>query len=499
MNLWFVLTWSVLRTVVVASMAVWMGRGILRQIDRCVSSSWRGIWLAAALIPLLMPELVVGFTYRLTAQHLTDSVWGTELLYAIVMLARSCAVSILVQCLIPRSAVTPESVHSWRLLNAQGVFAGWVYLRLLLTGPWRNPLLAWCLTALVTFQDFETAALVQVDRHPIVWTVWLFDANAGNQILRHTLMLIAAPVVFEMLLLLPCLLLISPHDGSTGNLRPLSGVEDRGTSKFVRSPVQSWLALLATVTAGWILVGHPVALSVPELARGMAALSRDLAGVSRQQAATFGFSATAAALAMTLAVLLRRRNHSVLTCVCLAPGLAGSLALSLTLLVLFQSPGLRWLWDTWLPLLVGQSLLVLPRAWVLLLVLEFISAPEALHSARLLHEGSSDHRATASRLLWRLSRLQWLLALTVLCHWCTWDVTTASALRPVTVEPVVTRLYREMHFSRTESLTALALITATFPLLAAAAGVLVWRVTGCLRRPALRLSRFRRTHVRWFD
>ena len=362
MTLWFVLTWSVLRTVVVASMAVWMGRGVLRQVERCVSSSWRAIWLASALMPLLMPELIVGFTYRLTAQHLTDSAWGTELLYAVVVWARSCAVSILVQRLMPGSAVTPESVHSWRLLNTRGVFAHWVYLRLLLTGPWRNPLLAWCLTALVTFQDFETAALVQVDRHPIVWTVWLFDTNAGNQTLSRTLMLIVAPVLFELLLLLPCLLLISQQERTAKNSWPVRRV----TWKFTEWPVHSWLAALATMIAGWMLVGRPVALSVPELAAGITSLSRDLAGISQQQVATFGFSATAAVLAMIMAVLLRRRNHPVLTCVCLAPGLAGALALSLTLLLLFQIPGLRLLWDTWLPLLVGQSLLVLPRAWVLL-------------------------------------------------------------------------------------------------------------------------------------
>ncbi len=148
---------------------------------------------------------------------------------------------------------------------------------------------------------------------------------------------------------------------------------------------------------------------------------------------------------------------------------------------LFQQPGLRRLGDTWLPMLVGQSLLMLPRAWVLVLVLKSTVSPEGLHSAVILQSGQVEHRRSASQLLWNLLHVRWILAAAVLCHWCTWDVTTASILRPVTVEPVVTRLYQEMHFSRTESLTTLSLITVSIPWL------LLAIVTG-VRRLMLRFS-----------
>jgi hypothetical protein len=463
MTLWLVLTWSVVRTIVVATLAVWIGRGLLRQINRVASAFIRNVWLFAAVVPLLIPELIVGFTYRLTAERLTESVWGTELLYATLSLVRSCAVSVFMQLLLPRSAVTRESVYSWRLLNRRDALAQWNYLRLLVTGPWRSPVVAWCLTALVTFQDFETAALVQVDRHPIVWTVWLFDANAGNQILSHSLRLIIAPVLVEILLLVPCLLLIGRSRDVSGGTSMLSHRIDG----VITQPFDRWFAVAATLAGAALVVGWPVAVSLPELMSGMTALSGDAAGIVRQQTVTFGFSVTAAAIALSTVALLRRRNHSLLTSVCLAPGLAGSLALSLTLLWLFQLPGLRLLWDTWLPLLVGQSLLMLPRAWVLLLVLESVASVEALQSGQLLLRGGRSLRSAGTRILWRMSHLKWLAAVVVLCHWCTWDVTTASILRPVTVEPVVTRLYREMHFSRTESLTLLSLITSLTPVVVA--------------------------------
>ncbi len=471
MTLWLVLSWSVARTIVIATLSVWISRGLLRQIEQTASASVRRMWLLSVMVPLIMPELVIGFTYRLTAQQLTDSVWGTELLYAVLVLVRSCAVCSLVRLLLSRSVVTQESIHSWRLLHRSNSTAQWNHLKLLVTGPWRSALVAWCLTALVAFQDFETAALVQVDRHPVVWTVWLFDANAGNQHLNHSLKLILAPVLFELLLLIPGLLLIGRGDhrammAPTLILRP-GEVRSR--------PLKTWIAFLVTLAGGVLMIGWPVIVSVPELVSGFTVVSGDVQGILQQESTTFGFSVVAAMLAMSTAVLLRRGNNAVLTCACLAPGLAGSLALSLTLLWMFQLPGIRWFWDTWLPLLIGQSLFLLPRAWVLLFVLESVVSEESHKSAHLLLQGNRQHRLAAVRILWRLSHLKWLAAVTLLCHWCTWDVTTASILRPVTIEPMVTRLYREMHFSRTESLTALALITALVPIIVAALATLIWR------------------------
>lgn len=469
MTLWLVLTWSCIRTAIVATLAVWLAQRLLKQIHHCAAQTARRVWLVAALMPLLIPELIVGFTYRLTAQHLTDSAWGTELLYGIILLVRSCAASTLILMLLPRSSVTAESVYSWSLLQDQGLRAQWNHLRLLVTGPWRSAVAAWCLTALVTFQDFETAALVQVDRHPIVWTVWLFDANAGNQLLDYTLRLVIAPVVIELLLLIPILLLIARRSDAAISQSAIP--KPTGTATHAGR----WFAAICTTAGISLVAGGPLFVSLPDLADGMTALTSDVTAIARQQFATFGFSAGAAIVAMSTAVLLRRWNHRMLTCVCLLPGLAGSLAVSLTLLWLFQRPGLVVLWDTWLPLLAGQVLILLPRAWVLLLVLEATVSTESLQSARLLLKGGEQHRASAWKLLWKLSHVKWLATMVVLCHWCTWDVTTASILRPVTIEPVVTRLYREMHFSRTESLTALSAVTLVFPLVMAACTMLAVR------------------------
>ncbi len=472
MTLWFVLSWSVLRTIIISTLAVVLGRRVLRDINSVWSTKWRRAWIVAALIPLLVPELIVGFNYRLTAQKLTESVWGTELLYATVLLIRSCSVSILVLLLLPVSAVTHESIHSWRLLKQRTFLHRWQHLKLLVTGPWRSPVVSWCLTSLVTFQDFETAALIQVVGHPVVWTVWLFDANAGNQSLNQTLVFITAPLLIELVLLIPGLWLIGLNSSAERRIAT-SAHRDPNTS------TASW-TITATALGLFIVAGWPVLISLPELWEGTWTLLQDPAAIVRQQATTLGFSATAAAVSLSGAVLLHRRNKTLTTVIFLLPGLAGSLSLSLILMWSFQQPGLRPLWDKWFPMLLGQSLLMLPRAWVLVLVLKSTVTPEGLYSAALLKSGQLWHRQLAARLLWSLEHIRWLLAAAVLCHWCTWDVTTASILRPVSIEPVVTRLYQEMHFSRTESLTALSLATVAVPWL-------LFAVIAVIRRAILRL------------
>jgi hypothetical protein len=177
------------------------------------------------------------------------------------------------------------------------------------------------------------------------------------------------------------------------------------------------------------------------------------------------------------AIPLRR----ILWLTLLLPGLLGSLVLSLGLLAMFQLPGLRGLYDTWLPMLLGQTLAVLPFAAAVVLLLRRVSAPAALHSANLLAvSGESRIRRQMATIRWRLTTGRWLLGGLIIAHRCFWDVTVASILRPVQVEPVITRLYNEMHYGRTEALMSLSLLAALTPLAIAAAAMLLSRLATVL-------------------
>lgn len=470
--------WSLVRTLFVCTLALVPLAGFRRVLSDERSANRRRFWLAVAIAPFFVPELLTGFQYRLTAASLAaagDSAAHlvlTELLYGTLLLLRAVAVGVLLQGLLPASGVTSASLHTWQLLRGTVTRWDWWrgWLRLNLGGRWRAGVTCWSLMAIVTFQEFETAALMQIDRHPMTWTVWLFDAQAAMQPLSESLRMSLVPLGLELLLLMPCAALLWRSPSTF-----------RGEHELQASPQKSgWLAgwfcgIYAVIAAG-LLVITPVWQSLLPAIDGLIWIFSDarLALQSIQQVlVSAGFSVTATVVSLGVCWQLQSgasgrggTRQRLVTIVLLMPGLLGPLALSLSLLSLFQWGVFRWMYDTWLPMLLGQVLMLLPRAYAMSLFLGTVTDQESLYLARLAgSSGVAGVRRSGRALVWRLRDVRWLLAGLLLTQWCFWDVTVASSLRPVSLEPAVTRLYNEMHFARTEALLGLSFLAALTPLL----------------------------------
>ena len=74
--------------------------------------------------------------------------------------------------------------------------------------------------ALLGFQEFETAALMQIDQYPISWSVWLFDAHAARLPLWDSLKLMIGPLLCELAMLCPacCVLFLRPASDDSGHV-----------------------------------------------------------------------------------------------------------------------------------------------------------------------------------------------------------------------------------------------------------------------------------------
>jgi hypothetical protein len=127
----------------------------------------------------------------------------------------------------------------------------------------------------------------------------------------------------------------------------------------------------------------------------------------------------------------------------------------LFILALFQTPPLRSVYDTPLPLLLALAILLLPLA--LLLGALRSSPTPALHIARQL--GSR-------RLLWVMETRPQAAALGLLfcCAW--FDFTASSILAPVGLTPVFARLHNLAHYGQTAVLSAMLLAAFAVPVLA---------------------------------
>jgi ABC-type spermidine/putrescine transport system permease subunit II len=502
------LLWSFARCVIIASIAVGPVAILVARIEASPTVWSRRLRLLLAVFPLFLPELLIGFNYRLTVTQLTSGTSPltaaicTEGLYSLLMLCRCMAVGVALSMLMPRRNAADESLHSWVLLR-NGMMSGtwWAgWLRLKIFGAWQAPLVAWSVMALVAFQEFETAALMQIDRYPISWSVWLFDAHAARLPLWDSLRMMAGPLLCELMMLGPALyvLLNTPMADGSGL------VCDHGLSSG--PSVWKSVRFSALLTPGIVLFGlwPLIHNALPIVRGGMLMLDNATFKQSLVQILTStGFAVGATVMSMGIALRIcngigERHGASrrfaerfqeqipvanaiplrrVLWMCLLLPGLLGSLVLSLGLLALFQLPGLRGLYDTWLPLLLGQTLAVLPFAVAVVLLLMRVSDPAALQAAKLLamSEESGVRRQMAA-IRWRLTTSRWLLGGLIIAHRCFWDVTVASILRPVEVEPVITRLYNEMHYGRTEALMSLSILAALTPLAIAATAMLLSRL-----------------------
>ena len=501
MTLIFALLWSVVRCVMIASLAVWPVAAIVSRIEASPTVLSRRLRLLLAIFPFFLPELLIGFNYRLTVTQLTSgsspiiAATCTEALYGLLMFSRCLAVGVALSLLMPRRSATEESLHSWGMLRRSMPSATWFrgWLRLKIFGSWQASLVAWSAMALLGFQEFETAALMQIDQYPISWSVWLFDAHAARLPLWDSLKLMIGPLLCELAMLCPacCVLFLRPASDDSGHVsdhswscRPthwtsvrFSALLTPGVVLFAMWPlinnflpiVRGGMLMLHSAmfkqSSGQILTSTGFAIGATVLSMGIAV--RILSALSERQDA--GRQSLSRALNPSLLARVIQTNWALaavnlLSIALLLPGLLGSLVLSLSLLAIFQIAALRILYDTWLPMLLGQTLAILPFALGVVLMLMQTSDPAASHSAKLLELSSETCiRRQSVNIRWRLTTGRWLLGGLIIAHRCFWDVTVASILRPVELEPVITRLYNEMHYGRTEALMSLSILAALTP------------------------------------
>ena len=484
------LLWSLIRCVFVASISLAPVAILTQRIEGFATARSRRLWMFLAVFPFFVPELLIGFNYRLTATQLSQGTSGpfaavsTEFLYLLLLVARSTAFGVAVRQMVTRSSVSKESLHAWnslRPLNSSQQTGsltmmqwrlGWMMLNL--TGPWRSSLIAWSIMALTSFQEFETAALMQIDRYPVTWSVWLFDAHANRQPLSDSIRMILGPLAIELILLSPALWMLLRHapKAAVQSFTPYSD-----SSGLSAHRLRSLLCLSPGIV---LFLVWPLSVNFRSALSGLGAMLQndDLLKMAAEQILTStGFAVAAAIQAINLSGMmqpaLERPDMSSphpqvfkkILLLLLIPGLMGSLVLSLLLVAVFQHSLLRPLYDTWLPMLLGQSLTILPRSFALVVIMNQMTEKSALHSASLLM--SSPHvkiRQHVSSIFWRMTTFRRLLCGLVIAQWCFWDVTTTSILRPVQLEPVVTRLYNEMHYGRTESLMSLTVLSLLIPL-----------------------------------
>lgn len=453
------LGWSLSRSVVVtllvltlaAPLAAWLCG---RRPGRQSLIAW-----GAVLLPLVTPTLMIGYCYRDTAVSLLVRPLLKELMYTALLTIQAVPVAVLMLWFSPPSSVSSAARHCGRQLQIPWRIRCWLW--------WEQRRRAWgpaaALVFLLSFQEAELGTLLQAHG----WPEWLYTRHAGGLPLRESLRRAGVAAALQVPLTLPVLWWLSFPAASADApeaSRPPSNLQSRVAVSWITISL-----LLAVVIPGVQLFrgarqGWPALLEQPS--------------TWRELGDAFLLALTSGGLALALAAWLmrgfqRRGGLAMLGApLLLIPGLMGNLALGLFLATVFQTSPLRMAYDTPVPLILGETGMVLPRV-VLLACCAMRSLRETGRHSLVLLSGSGDpmQRRNVARLDWRLRGRLWGAVAVLTMFWIFLEPVLSSLLAMPGLVPVGWVLYNSLHYGQISALGAkLALAMALFLL----ATVVAW-------------------------
>jgi hypothetical protein len=474
--------WSLLKSVIVMLAGTVTAVQLVAWLHS-VSPRWRVSLWTLVLIPSLTPSLVTGYCYRDTAMAMVHLGWRKEALFTAIIAGQVVPIAALLMWFAPRPAVSASAVHCQRLFRSTNV-SSW---RLWLQANFRSLLPAAAILFLLSFQEADLASLMQTAN----WTEWLFMRHTSGLPVAELLKRAVLPVAIQLPAFIPIFLWLTAPSSSFGE----------SPAPFRATRIGRCWGII------WMLVSLTIVVFIPvwQLCRG----ARQGAGALWLQPQTWReisdallIAVTCGGLAMVTSMMLlrtvsrqgghwwtqgdpkgtpRHQWHTGLFTVLLLPGLLGNLTLGLLIAAVFQTPLLASAYNTPVPLIVGQTLALLPRTALLWCCLSRMSTGTEAHVLTLLKRSATRTSRQAAETRWLVVGRIWFAAAVLVCFWAYLDVLLQSLLEMPGMEPVGKLLYNALHYGRISALAAKLVLAMAVPFLAAAAILLLRRVVSRAR------------------
>jgi len=445
---------ATVRSLLVALLAVVMSPSLATWVTQQSRHRQRVAFLVA-IAPFFAPELITGYCYSSGAFSLVHFPAANAALYFLLLLLKTVPVGMLVVIYSPGSPINASAFHSHRLLSHRARFrdAAEFWIR----GPLHQRLPVFAVSFLVVFQEFEIASLMSIPS----WTVDIFDTQAMGIRPHATAKILLAPLLTIAVVVLPTVAILA-----RGNRQIGSRLD--GHSQWSR-----WFG------GGFVLFSNLLLWVIPVCTMGAslrhaAAMTRNAAvlkGFAREVGSALGFGFCGALVSVSAAFFLLKRwrpdgnrRRNALLIAPMLPGLAGSLAVSLSVFLLIQEPRLIWLRSTPIPAVFGIGVFLLPRAVLMLLLFRFARPGTAVGAANLLSQsGDASQSFRGFQLLWQLEGRAIFWTFAAVFFWGYFNLTTASLLVPLAIVPLPAQLYNLMHYEQTMSLSTQALVSVLVP------------------------------------
>lgn len=459
--------WSLTRSLLLAAMA-WPACWWL---ERNLRSSRRPmLWLWLLVSPFLFPELLLGYLF---APWTVGRPWRAEVFCFLVLLVRSLPIGVIALRNVPTADVSPAALYL-RRLKLQSVQDFWQLCLCYWYGPLRRVLPALGLMFLVTFQEFEAAALSGA----VSWTDKLFMDYATGLSLGESTRYLVRPLIMQLAVLSMLGWSLWRRAGGDSALdrepgQPIDAFNQRVAEivcllMFLTGVVLPLFLLTRQLSAGWMWLWTQSS-AVKSLATEMA--------TSGLVALVAGLAAFCVPLFVLrdpwLGPLARNEGEGTepdlslwIVSPLVLPGLCGGLTLSLAALSVTSGVFPVWLAATPLAWLVASILWLLPRSFLLQTWLMNQSEPAAVHLIELLKQSPcSRQRAVAGRWWWQWQIEPQIAIVGVMCYWAYLDLTVAAILHPPGMTPVMVRLYNFMHFGHSAAMSMEAAVVMFLPVI----------------------------------
>ncbi len=361
----------------------------------------RGTLVTVAALAFFAPSMLAGYGWLPTVTRWPSGSLAREMLYCGAVFIRLVPIAFLALWL-ANPGPGAAALHAWMLAGGRD----WKFrLREAGAAPW----LAAGAVFLLAFQEFDLATSWGIR----TWTVALFDAQIGGLAISESLRLAALPFAVEVAVIVPLWL------SARGNLRSARGAEPDS-----RKP-GSALALGYIAAATGVFLIYP-GLAIFRLGADGFRAWFDSPAMVREIGNAFISGGVAAALAWALSGLPSKSMRAVLA----APGLLGALMLALIVIAAVRfAPSVM---SSVAPWLFTLTLVLLPYALLLRLMIESGTQRAALHVARA---------SRARAIEWELWRERSIAAVLLLFCLGYSDFTVATLLAPPQFPPIFPRVF----------------------------------------------------------
>ena len=450
-----ILLMTLVRSVLIAGASVFFSGCVFGVLGGLKSPLRRGMLLGMIFLPLLMPDIFLGYAYKSMSDQTVRDLGLREFVYGMLLLGRYGGLGVVVHMMMPGSDVTRSSVHLHDV--GGGGLMGRIKLRL--QSRMGGDVLVFALVLLMCFHESQVGSLLIVEGYSRLIFERVQDADHLSS--WGLIMAVLLPGILFLGLLGAVLKVTVFGAGSRRGL----GDEVVGVHGM-----KQVIGVVFVIYCLMVTVIYPVYEVSSYLDfESMESLRVEMLGL--KEIGTSGVLALISSLlAMLVVYILLPSGEGKIglgylpTMILVVPGVLGVLVVSLFVQWGINLSWLRGLRETALPLIFVQTLMLLPFALLFKLVVGRRASSSACLLGEMMMKGD-EGKVKGGELIWRYRYRPMLYNLVVLFYFSYFEITAGSILMPADLQLAAVILYQRMHYNQSAMLSLELYVVLLLPLM----------------------------------